>query len=407
MRFPWTGRIACGLCALLLLTACGGGGGGTPSTGMPPPSGGGNPPGGQLPTFGATITPLVFTAPIPNRTPASQRIPVTISGNTSGKLYVVARDSDPSVVRTTVSAVDQSGANPTVDVFVDPAPAPTLLQGVSSRTATITLTACVRDDTCQTGQLPGSPQTVNVTYTINSAVQGDLLGPRVITTGTTGSVYLRGRGLSTTTQVSFRNTAATAVSAFDNDTEVLATYPALTAGTYPVTINAGAIAFSASLVVVPATNYSATQLTYPSPPQEIGGVLYDPQRQALYVAARYANSQNNTLFKFQFSNGAWQAPLSATVPSLQDVALSADGSKVLALTDNSLVELNADAFASVGMYMPDDELVQSGMAYMQNIAVANDGYAIITTGGANPSNTLLYSSLANTLALVHPRPPVA
>jgi hypothetical protein len=86
MHFPWTGRIACGLCTLLLLAACGGGGGGgKPSTGTPPPTGGGNPPGGQLPTFAATTTPLVFSAPIPNRTPDSQRIPVTISGNTSGK----------------------------------------------------------------------------------------------------------------------------------------------------------------------------------------------------------------------------------------------------------------------------------------------------------------------------------
>ncbi len=399
MHVPGTGRTACGLCILLLLAGCGGGGGNggggdtPPSTGMLPSSG--NPPSGTLPTFAATTTPLVFSAPIPNHTPDSQRISVTFSGNTSGKLYVVASVSDSSVVNASVSAVNQTGATPTVDVFALPASASSLLRGTYS--STITLTACVDDSTCQAGQLSGSPQTVNVTYTLNSAVQGDLLGPRVITAGTTGSLYLRGRGLSAATRVSFGTTDATAVKAatLDGDTEVLASYPALTAGTYPVSINAGAIAFTASLIVVPPPNYSAIQLTYPSPPQEIGGVLYDPQRQAFYVAARYANPQNNTLLKFQFGNGIWQVPVAAIVPSLQDVALSADGSTVLALTDNALVEFSADSFASQGTYVPADALVQAGTAYMQNVAVANDGYALITTGGANPSNTLLYSSLAH------------
>ena len=42
--------------------------------------------------------------------------------------------------------------------------------------------------------------------------------------------------------------------------------------------------------------------------------------------------------------------------------------------------------------MSSDPLVRAGTAYMQNLAVANDGYAVITTGGANPSNVLLYST---------------
>ena len=398
-----SGRPVGGLCGLLLLAACGGGGDSTPSAGAPPPLSGNPPPSsgspsapsGPLPTFGAATSSLTFSAPIPNHTPDSQRIPVTFSGNTSGKLYVVATVSDSSIAGASVSAVNQSGATATVDVIVDPAPASRLVRGTYS--ATITLTACVADETCQSGQLPGSPQTVNVTYTLNSEVQGDLIGPRVITAGTSGSLYLRGRGLSKATQVTFGTTAATAVSvsSLDPDTEVLASYPELTAGTYPVSINAGGIAFGASLVVVPAPSYTATQLTYPSPPQEIGGALYDAQRQTFYVAARYPNSQSNTLFKFQFSNGVWQAPVSATVPALQDIALSADGSTLLALTDSSLVEFNADSFVSLGTYTPADALVQAGTAYMQNVAVANDGYAIVTTGGANPSNTLLYSSLAH------------
>ncbi|MEP7245357.1 MAG: hypothetical protein ABI885_17020, partial [Gammaproteobacteria bacterium] len=207
------GRAACGLCTLLFLAACGGGGD-SPSAGTPPPSGGDSPPNsgspgapsGTLPTFGATTTPLTFSAPIPNHTPDSQRIPVTFSGNTSGKLYVVASVSDSSVVRATIS-VKQSGGTPMVDVFADPVAASRLGRGTYS--ATITLIACVDDSQCETGRLPGSPQTVNVTYTLNSAVQGDLIGPHVITAGTAGTLYLRGHGLSKATQVSFGTTAAT------------------------------------------------------------------------------------------------------------------------------------------------------------------------------------------------------
>jgi len=386
-------RLACGLCALQLIAACGGGGGSAGST--PPMSGSPSQPSGPLPTFAANATSLSFSAPIPNRTPDSQRVPVTFSGSTKSKLYVIATTSN-SAVSVSVGPVDQSGAAPTVDIRVDPTPATRLARGTTS--TTIMLTACIDDATCQTGQpLPGSPQTVNVTNTLNSAVQGDLIGPRVIPAGTPGTLYLRGRDLGNASQVSFGNTSATAVAlGFDADTEIRASYPALAAGTYPVSINAGAIAFGASLVVVPAPSYTATTLTYPSVPQEIGGAFYDAQRQAFYVAARYPGSQNNTLFKFRFSNGTWEAPISATVPALQDVALSADGSRVLALTDNAVVEFDADSFTSLGTTMPDDPLVRAGTAYMQNLAVANDGYAIITTGGANPSTTLLYSSLAHT-----------
>ncbi|MFL6603638.1 MAG: hypothetical protein ACJ8R9_20245 [Steroidobacteraceae bacterium] len=408
MHIVRIGRVACGMWILLCLAACGGGGDPTPTSQMPPPAenptpapGTPNPPSGSLPTFAISGTSLTFSAPIPNHTPDPQRIPVTISGVVNGKLYVVASVSDGTVVSASTNVSNQPGQTPTVDVRAVPATASSLLRGTYS--SVITLIACVEDPTCQTGQLPGSPQTVNVMYTIRADVQGDLVGPRVVPAGTAGSVYLRGRGLGKASQVSFGSTAATAVKVaeLDGDTEVLATYPALTPGTYPISINAGAIAFTASLIVVSAPNYSATQLTYPATPVEIGGILYDAQRQAFYVAARYSDSQSNRLFKFQFSSGAWQAPASVSVPALQDLALSADGTTLLLLTDNSLVEFDAASFTQLGSYTSTDELVRAGTAYMQNLAVANDGYAVITTGGANPSNTLLYSALTHTFVTIN------
>lgn len=409
-------RAACATGTLLLVISCGGGGGGgggggnggTPPT--PPPSSGNPPaptpdppagtPTGPLPTFAVSSGPITFTAPIPNHTPDSQRITVAFGGAVPGKLYVLATVSDGTIVGASVTDTSQAG-QPSVDVFAVPAGASSLLRG--TYTSVITLTACVNDETCQTNQLPGSPQTVNVTYTVRSEVQGDLIGPRVIPAGASGAVYLRGRGLSQASQVNFGTTAATAVrpSQLDGETEVLATYPVLAPGTYPVSINGGAIPFTASLVVIAPPVYPATQLVYPDTPREIGGLIYDAQRQALYVVARYMDSQSNKLFKYQFSGSAWLPPVAATIPDLQDVALSADGSKLLLLANTSLTEFDVASFTQLGNYLPDDALVRAGTAYMQNLAVANDGYAIVTTGGANPSNTLLYSDLAHTFFTIN------
>jgi hypothetical protein len=187
----------------------------------------------------------------------------------------------------------------------------------------------------------------------------------------------------------------------NNPNEVRAKFASLAAGTYPVTINGGAIPFTASVVAVARPNFTATQLLYPSTPQEIGGISYDAERRAVYVAARYGDSQANTLFKFQYDGSTWQAPASVKVASLQDVALSSDGTTVLAATDTSIVEIDAVTLATKGTYSASDDLIRAGTAYIQGIAVANDGYALVTTGGGNPSNVLLYSTVAHTFATIN------
>lgn len=97
-------------------------------------------------------------------------------------------------IRVANASIDYSGSagqTPVVSASVEPAAASTLLPGNYS--TTITLTACVDDPTCKTNQLPGSPQTFNVSYTLRSDIQGDVLGPRVVTAGEAGTVILRHR----------------------------------------------------------------------------------------------------------------------------------------------------------------------------------------------------------------------
>lgn len=407
MFHPRIGRALCVVSLAFSCVSCGGGGGssGAPTTQPDPPPSQGTPPNppptGSLPTFSVSGTTFSFVASHANVTPDSQAIPVAIGGTVNGTLYLRASAADSRIASALIDYAGGSGQQPIVDAFVLPANASTLPPGTYS--TAITFTACVNDPACATGQLPGSPQKINVTYTVRSDIQGDVVGPRVVTAGEPGTVILHGRGLSGATQVSFGSFAATdvKVSSLNGDVEVRVTYPPLAAGTYPVTINSGAIAFSAALVAVARPNFASAQLSYPSTPQEIGGIAYDAERRAIYVAARYADSQANSLFKFQYDGSAWQAPVATKAASLQDVALSSDGTTVLLATDTAIVELDAATLAAKGTYAASDTLIRAGTSYIQGIAVANDGYAIVTTGGANPSNVLLYSTTAHTFATIN------
>ena len=388
-------RTLCGLGVLLLLGACGGGG----SDGSPSPPGSGNPigngpPPGSAPTFSVSTTTLNFATGIPNNTPPARKILAAISGPVNGAFYI--RNSGTITnVSISVDSTSQSGQTPTINIVATPVSANLATPG--TYTGTVTLIACVDDPTCQTGQLPGSPQTVNITYSVESNatfVQGDVVAPRVAMAGQTGTVRIRGRGLSGATDVRLGSTPATnvQVDSLAGDTTVRVTYPALPAGSYPVTVNSGAIPFTGTLVVVNPPNYAATTLQYPSTPQEIGGTFYDAQQQALFVATRYADSQANQLLKFQYSGSAWLAPVAISVPKIQDVALSADGTVLLAVTDTAMMEFDPATLAASGTYPVLDNLVNSGNAYLQSLAVANDGYAFVTTGGANPGHEFLYSA---------------
>jgi len=409
------GRTLCGLSVLLLLGACGGGGGGSGgSSGTPDPGppGGNNPPPSSTPTFSVSTPTLNFASGIPNNTPPPRKILAAISGPVNGSLYVLSTSTITNV-SIELKYSSQTGQTPTINIVATPISAS--LATPDTYTGTVTLTACVDDPTCQTGQLPGSPQTVNITYSVESNatfVQGDVVAPRVVMSGQPGTVRIRGRGLSGTTDVRLGSTAATAVKvdSLAGDTTVNVTYPALSAGSYPVTVNSGAIPFTGSLVVVDAPNFAATTLQYPSTPQEIGGIFYDAQQQALFVAARYTDSQSNQLLKFQRSAGAWLAPVAVSVPNIQDVALSADGTVLLVTTDKAMMEFDPAGLAALGTYPVLDNLVNAGTAYLQNLAVANDGYAFVTTGGANPSHEFLYSAARHmfiTLTSANTSPPAS
>ncbi|WP_372521720.1 IPT/TIG domain-containing protein [Sulfuricaulis sp.] len=158
----------------LILAACNGGGGG----------GGGGGSGGSTNGLSLSTNAISFNAPNTSSTPASQIITATVTGVTSGTLYIKIVSTGPAVASITNITVTSST---TGQGTINPAPANILGAGV--HTSTVTVYACTTDPNCSSGQLAGSPQTVSVTYTVtgvaaspsslnytivNSPVTGDL-----------------------------------------------------------------------------------------------------------------------------------------------------------------------------------------------------------------------------------------
>ena len=169
------------------LSACGGGGG-------PPASGGagtgGNGTGGTTPT-GPSIrystTSFHFQADKPYSTPpASVPILATVTGVTSGTLYITVVENNPDVV--TVQNITVTSTTSGQATVVPGSPA-FLMAG--NHQGTFVVRACLNDPTCSTGQLNGSPQTFTVQYDIGSNIDADTVTPRVVPANAAGSITLR------------------------------------------------------------------------------------------------------------------------------------------------------------------------------------------------------------------------
>ena len=363
-------------CATALLGSCGGGGG---SSNSPPPAPPPPPPPATLVLSASKIT---FHAAGPFAVaPPTQTINGTVTGlQTSGTLYVKVIANNPHGFFT-VSNVMLQGNSGQVQVIPEAAP---LLQAGSFQ-GSITVTACLNDQTCQTGQLAGSPQTIPVEYDIASGVDGDTVTPGVVAANATGTVILRGAGFTGATSVSFGSIAATSITVV-SDSEVHASYPALPAGTYPVTIDSGSISDTASLVAVSPPAFTQTLIPYP--PSLVGQtpseIEYDPQRTAIFVLFQTGNQpltpSDSTLLRYSFNGGAWGAPTQISMTNLEQVHLSSDGTHLLGLVSPdvqhlSIIELDPVTLAQTKVTTgssPSSGDVACGFA------LANDGNAYVT-----------------------------
>ena len=148
-------RLISGVPVILVLaglTACGGGGGGG--------GGGSNPPPQSGLTLSLSTNTITFNS-VPPSAPAPVDVTATLTGTGSGTLFILVGTSNPAVAN--ITNVFVTGPTTGQGTIVPGSPAGL---GAGSFTATIQVRACLNDSTCASGEVRGSPQTINITYNI-------------------------------------------------------------------------------------------------------------------------------------------------------------------------------------------------------------------------------------------------
>lgn len=376
------------------LTACGGGGGGNnpanngntpdaPGTGTGPASSG---------SLAVSTNTLVFNAAnAASATPGARGITVTVSNlSGNGTLYILADSTGPAIASVTNPTGNMGTINGSNITIVGTTTAtPVAPSGITPpATSTIRIRACLNDPTCNTNQLSGSPQTINVSYTLGAAaVTGiaDAVTPHAITAGVAGQVVIRGQAVGSATDVRFGGTAATSVTMV-SATELRVRYPALSAGSQTVTLSSstGPMNFNGSVAAVAPVAFTGQMLTYPgTAPQRISTAFYDDERRALLVGLSFpASPADNRLVRYtRATNGTWSSA-QVSVPNLRDAVLSNDGQLVIAVTDAAVLELAPDTLLTL-------RTVASPGPALQRLALGNDGQAFIVARGT--TQPFLYS----------------
>ena len=354
------------LAGVLLTSSCGGGGSST----------GGQGSGQGSVSFSTNAISFKAAGPF-TQAPATQTITGTVTGVTSGTLYVAIQLNDPSGFFT-LTNVTTAGNSAQVGVIPQP---PSFLTA-GNLSGSVTVSVCLNDPTCNTGQLIGSPKTISVSYDVGSGVDGDTVTPRVVPANAAGTVILRGSAFTGATSVSFGSSAAASMTVV-SDTEIDVSYSPLAAGTYPITINSGGISYTASLVAFAPPAFSATLISPPSSGLPTG-IEYDAQRTALFVSVAQA-SPNFELQRYAFdeNTNTWGPPTQISIQNLVQFHLSPDGSHLLALVQSTSSQASMVELDPVSLQQTNSTPINTSAAC--GFALANDGNGIV--GNCSPSQT--------------------
>lgn len=325
-----------------------------------------------------SATSLTFAAPSPlAATPAPQVITVSLG---EGATNVTALQSGTAIASVAVSVEGRSAR-----VTVTPVAPATV--GAGSFTGAVAISAyyCA-DATC--GRLEAGPsRTANVAYRVSPIVTD--VAPSAAIAGTTATVVVRGGGFNAfpPQTVNFGATAATSITVV-SDTEIRATYPALAAGTYPITLSATThpepISSEAQLAVVDPLAFPAQALAWPTAPTRVYSIEYDTRRRAVFAATDASGGQ---LVRFAYTGGAWQTA-SIAIPALRDTALTTDGQQLLTISDTAATVVNPDTLAA-GTAIAAPSLPTG--SYLNTVAFLNTNQALITTAVGTYTATPLYN----------------
>jgi IPT/TIG domain/Viral BACON domain len=220
----------------------------------------------------------------------------------------------------------------------------------------------------------GGNQTLTVPVTLrNRLAHVQYVAPYIGLAGTAGTLVVRGTDFTTVAAAVNVMVGTTEITSLvpDSDTQLTLNYPALSAGRYPVSIRnaAGIASTEAELVVatIPAYTYQAIDA-----PSNRSRIVLDAERQVLYGV----NELDQQIERYAFSAGIWSASSSYVLPELTDVALAPNGRSLVALTRNSIsdIDLVSGPFIAEPRAANPDPHCGS---YFDQLSILNNGKAFI------------------------------
>jgi len=203
----------------------------------------------------------------------------------------------------------------------------------------------------------------------------NFVAPYVVPAGGGGDVIIRGYGFSAlnpaTLSVQFNSIPAVSAVVV-SDTEIHATYPALAAGSYPISVSSGATTIPSraalKLVVVDPLASGVTTIQRPTTAGRPAYLMYDAERKALL----FTDLDNRRILRYALSDSG-----STTLDNAPGaIALSPDGTEIIrAGPGNSLIRHDPVTLTQLSSIDVSAPLGASSVTLSQ-IAFGSDGAAI-------------------------------
>ncbi|HEY5808173.1 MAG TPA: IPT/TIG domain-containing protein [Povalibacter sp.] len=293
-----------------------------------------------------------------------------------------------------VESITSSINGSTALLTITPSAPNTLGSGIYTTTVAITGYFCA-DAACSRLEA-GASQTLTVTYQISPTVDG--IAPNTAIAGVADTAIIRGKGFGgyTISGVKLGSVAATTTTVA-SDNEIRIAYPALAAGSYPVTIDVpshqGTITSTATLLVVDAISPAGQALAWPNAVTTVRTLFYDAQHGALIAAS---DAGGGEVLRYPYTAGAWGTATTQPIANLRDVALSTEGSSLVSISSSQLFPLDPVTLTPGAAVDPPS--LASGVT-LKNIAFTNLNSAVITTSnGATQSNLYGYVTRTGVLS---------
>ncbi|UTY60480.1 hypothetical protein [Massilia sp. erpn] len=246
-----------------------------------------------------------------------------------------------------------------------------------------------------------------VSFTLNKNLpEVNFAAPHLRLPNEGGTVILRGRGFDSVPDLpkALKVSGNAQINSITriNDTQLQLEVSGATSGTTSFSIgNAlGVSTGTASVKVVAPTSYAYKAIATAGVK---GSIVYDEERQSIYTA----NKTLGSVMRFAYAGGEWKVS-SATLPTIESVAMSPDGASLLATaTSGKIVLFDPVTLAEQGSYKVPDGVLNNNVyspggridGYALNssptLVMANNGKAFFQGSGGNPEGGLAYFDLVS------------